>query len=180
MRDDVVDIERLDEHLGARAEFLLPPLAFLGLGQDIDIPAGELGGEPHILPAPADRQRELLVGHDNLDAALLFVHHDFRDLGGRQRAQAWLEQQNEKLSLRRRELGVSEELAAIEGLNPGMLVTLGEAGVKTLDDLADLSTDELVDKKDGILRGHDLSRADAETMIMAARAHWFEGDEAKA
>jgi N utilization substance protein A len=98
----------------------------------------------------------------------------------RQRAQAWLEQQNEKLSQRRRELGVSEELATVEGLTPGMLVTLGEAGVKTLDDLADLSTDELVDKKDGILRGHDLGRADAEAMIMAARAHWFEGDQAKA
>jgi N utilization substance protein A len=98
----------------------------------------------------------------------------------RQRAQAWLEQQNEKLSERRRELGVSEELATVEGLTPGMLVTLGEAGVKTLDDLADLSTDELVDKKDGILRGHDLGRAEAEAMIMAARAHWFEGDQAKA
>jgi N utilization substance protein A len=98
----------------------------------------------------------------------------------RQRAQAWLEQQNEKLSLRRRELGVAEDLASVEGLTPGMLVTLGEAGVKTLNDLADLATDELVDKKDGILRGHDLSRADAEAMIMAARAHWFEGDQAKA
>jgi N utilization substance protein A len=98
----------------------------------------------------------------------------------RQRAQAWLEQQNEKLSQRRRELGVSEELATVEGLTPGMLVTLGEAGVKTLDDLADLSTDELVDKKDGILRGHDLGRTEAEAMIMAARAHWFEGDQAKA
>jgi N utilization substance protein A len=98
----------------------------------------------------------------------------------RQRAQAWLEQQNEKLSQRRRELGVSEELATVEGLTPGMLVTLGEAGVKTLDDLADLSTDELVDKKDGILRSHDLGRAEAEAMIMAARAHWFEGDQAKA
>jgi N utilization substance protein A len=95
----------------------------------------------------------------------------------RQRAQAWLEQQNEKLSQRRKELGVSDELAAIEGLTPAMLVTLGEAGVKTLDDLADLSTDELIDKKDGILREHDLGRAEAEAMIMAARAHWFEGEK---
>ena len=78
-----------------------------------------------------------------------------------------------------RELGVSDELAAVEGLTPGMLVTLGENGVKTLDDLADLAADELIDKKDGILRGHDLSRADANAIIMAARAHWFEGDEAR-
>jgi len=96
----------------------------------------------------------------------------------RQRAQAYLEQQNEKLTERRRELGVSDELAAVEGLNPAMLVTLGEAGVKTLDDLADLATDELIDKKDGILKAHELGRAEAEAMIMAARAHWF-ADEKK-
>jgi transcription termination/antitermination protein NusA len=97
----------------------------------------------------------------------------------RQRAQAYLEQQNEKLTERRRELGVADALAALEGLTPAMLVTLGEAGVKTLDDLADLSTDELIDKKDGVLKGHDMARADAEALIMAARAHWF-ADEAKA
>jgi N utilization substance protein A len=54
-----------------------------------------------------------------------------------------------------------------------MLVTLGEHGVKTLDDLADLSSDELVDPQDGILRGSGLSTADANAVIMAARAHWF-------
>jgi N utilization substance protein A len=96
----------------------------------------------------------------------------------RQRAQAYLEQQNEKLTERRRELGVSDELAAVEGLSPAMLVTLGEAGVKTLDDLADLATDELIDKKDGVLKAHELGRAEAEAMIMAARAHWF-ADDAK-
>jgi N utilization substance protein A len=30
-----------------------------------------------------------------------------------------------------------------------MLVTLGKAGIKTLDDLADLATDELIAKKRG-------------------------------
>ena len=39
----------------------------------------------------------------------------------------------------------ADELAAIEALTPAMLVTLGEAGVKTLDDLADLAGDELID-----------------------------------
>jgi N utilization substance protein A len=54
-----------------------------------------------------------------------------------------------------------------------MLVTLGENGIKTLDDLADLSSDELIDPQDGILRGTGLSSADANSVIMAARAHWF-------
>jgi N utilization substance protein A len=91
----------------------------------------------------------------------------------RERARVFLQEQNEKLSARRRELGVDDTLATIEGLTPAMLVTLGENGVKTLDDLADLSSDELIDPQDGILRGTNLSSADANSIIMAARAHWF-------
>ncbi len=85
MGDDIVDVEGLDEHLAARAELLLAALALLGLGQDVDVPAGELRGEPHVLPAPADGERELVVGHDDLDAALLLVHHHLGDLGRRER-----------------------------------------------------------------------------------------------
>ncbi len=96
----------------------------------------------------------------------------------RERARAHLQEQNEKLTARRRELGVEDTLAAIEGLTPAMLVMLGENGVKTLDDLADLSSGELVDDGDGILRETNLSEADANSIIMAARAHWFEGDSA--
>jgi N utilization substance protein A len=91
----------------------------------------------------------------------------------RERARVFLQEQNEKLSARRRELGVDDSLATIEGLTPAMLVTLGESGIKTLDDLADLSSDELVDPQDGVLRGTGLSSADANSIIMAARAHWF-------
>ncbi len=91
----------------------------------------------------------------------------------RDRARVFLQEQNEKLSARRRELGVDDALATIEGLTPAMLVTLGENGIKTLDDLADLSSDELIDPQDGILRGTSLSSTDASSIIMAARAHWF-------
>jgi N utilization substance protein A len=67
---------------------------------------------------------------------------------------------------------VADELAAIEGLAPAMLVKLGEKGVKTLDDLGDLASDELIDivGKDG------LNEDEANAVIMAARAHWFEGE----
>jgi N utilization substance protein A len=95
----------------------------------------------------------------------------------RERARAYLQAQDERLSQRRRELGVSEELAAVEGLNPAMLVALGEAGVKSLDDLADLSGDELTSRSDGILRNFPLSETDANAMVMVARAHWFKDDE---
>src|SRR5215475_7450580 len=94
----------------------------------------------------------------------------------RERARVFLQEQNERLSARRRELGVEDALAGVERLTPAMLVTLGENGVKTLDDLADLSSGELIDEKDGILRGSGLSEADANSVIMAARAHWFEGE----
>ncbi|MGH7184950.1 MAG: helix-hairpin-helix domain-containing protein, partial [Pseudomonadota bacterium] len=89
---------------------------------------------------------------------------------------SYLQEQNEKLTARRRELGVEDVLTTIEGLTPAMLVALGENGIKTLDDLADLSTGELVDSGDGILRGTGLTEKEANAVIMAARAHWFEGE----
>ncbi|MDQ7248536.1 transcription termination factor NusA [Rhodospirillaceae bacterium R-7] len=95
------------------------------------------------------------------------------------RAVAWIEAEAERLNARRRELGVADEVAAIEGLTPAMLVALGEKGVKSLDDLADLAADELNDEKDGILKDFEVSTEDANAIIMAARAHWF-ADEKQA
>ena len=90
----------------------------------------------------------------------------------RNRAQSYLEERESELSDRRRELGVSDELAEMEQLNANMLVKLGENGIKTRDDLADLASDELVE-----MLGDDApSEEDAGQIIMAARAHWFEDD----
>ena len=61
----------------------------------------------------------------------------------RERAQAYLEKRDAELTEKRRALGVEDTLAEIEELNPQRLVRLGESGVKTMDDLADLSTEEL-------------------------------------
>jgi N utilization substance protein A len=87
----------------------------------------------------------------------------------RDRARLFLDQQNSELTERRQALGVSEEIAAIEGFSPVMLVKLGENGVKTLDDLADLAGDELRE----ILGKDAMSLDEANEIIMAARAHWF-------
>jgi len=94
----------------------------------------------------------------------------------RDRALAYLEQRDAALSEQRVALGVTDEVAAVEGLTPTMLVALGEKEVKTLDDLGDLATDELVE----IVGADAITAADAEKIIMAARAHWFTDEEAPA
>jgi transcription termination/antitermination protein NusA len=98
---------------------------------------------------------------------------------------------------RRRELGVADELTELEGLSPAMLVTLGELGVKTLDDLAD-AADELRfacsgqrgehtleamaglpnSEVDRILQASPIGQDEANAIIMAARAHWFDDEPA--
>ena len=80
---------------------------------------------------------------------------------------------NKELNERRIELGVSDEIAAIDGLDPAILVALGENEIKTLDDLGDLAGDELVE----ILGNLAPSIEEANAVIMVARAHWFEDEE---
>jgi N utilization substance protein A len=92
------------------------------------------------------------------------------------RAQAFIARRDGELTERSQELGVTEEVAAIEPLTPAMLVALGEKKVKTLDDLADLASDELME----IVGAENMDEQTANEVIMAARAHWFEGGEDKA
>ena len=89
------------------------------------------------------------------------------------RADLFLQRRDAEADEKRRELGVSDDIASIESLTPAMLVQLGEKGIKTLDDLADLAGDELVE----IVGEAAMNAEDANAIIMAARAHWFTGDE---
>lgn len=87
---------------------------------------------------------------------------------------------------RRIELGVADELRDIDGITTPMMVALGENEVKTVEDLAGCATDDLVGYTEGrgpeavrhagYLDGFEVSRAEAEAMIMAARVHagWVE------
>jgi N utilization substance protein A len=96
-----------------------------------------------------------------------------------QRARTALERRDREYEERRRELGVEDELAALEGLTPGMLVALGEKNVKTLDGLADLAGDELLELLAGSDKGGvELDLEAANALIMRARAHWFENEDA--
>jgi transcription termination/antitermination protein NusA len=65
----------------------------------------------------------------------------------------------------------SQDLRDLEGLTPELISKLADGGVHTLDDLADLAVDELVE-----ITGQ--SDEAAKTMIMKAREHWFTNDAA--
>ncbi|MBO0739279.1 MAG: transcription termination/antitermination protein NusA [Alphaproteobacteria bacterium] len=94
-----------------------------------------------------------------------------------ERARSFLERRDHEYEQRRRELGVSDELAALERLTPGMLVVLGENNVTTLDDFAGLAGDELMELLEASNKGGaKLSLDEANTLIMQARAHWYEDD----
>jgi len=98
-----------------------------------------------------------------------------------ERARVSLERRDREYEERRQELGVSDELAALERLTPGMLVALGEKGIKTLDDFADLAGDELVELLEGSDKGGAKLDLDvANELIMQARAHWYEDEGAPA
>jgi N utilization substance protein A len=92
----------------------------------------------------------------------------------KRRAVAFIEKRDRELDAKRRELGVEDGVAEIGGFSPQMLVQLGEKGVKTLEDLADLAGDELVE----ILGTEAVDEENANAIIMAARqaAGWF-GDK---
>ncbi len=118
------------------------------------------------------------------------------------RAAEAIERHEEAARVQRRELGVEDDLAELPHLTEAMLVVLGKAGIKTLDDLADLATDELIAKKreaprrrnpeagpqlkraalqreqdkGGVLGEFGLSEEQGNEIIMAARAHWFDDE----
>jgi N utilization substance protein A len=92
------------------------------------------------------------------------------------RAEAFIARRDSELDEKRRALGVSDEIAAIEAFTPAMLVALGEKGVKSLDDLADLASDELIE----IVGSEAMTEEVANEIIMAARAHWFADEDAAA
>ena len=91
----------------------------------------------------------------------------------RERALTSLKEKEEKIKDDLSNMGISEELSQFEGLTPSMLVKLGNAGVKTVDDLADLSSDELKEALEEIT----LSNKEADEIIMSARSSWFDDDK---
>ncbi len=103
------------------------------------------------------------------------------------RAREYLELQAAEQDKERRELGVTDEVAFMEGVTPAWAVLLGKEDIKTMDDLAGLVPDDLVGWKEpgpngkpqwqpGILPKGEMSRDEAELFILRARvsAGWVE------
>jgi len=103
------------------------------------------------------------------------------------RAQEFIDAQNREMDDKRRELGVEDSVLEVDGVTAAMAVSLGENGVKTLEDLAGCATDDLLgyyetgkDKErtriPGALEGFGLGQDEANAIIMKARvkAGWIE------
>jgi N utilization substance protein A len=105
------------------------------------------------------------------------------------RARDYLAREEAELDEKRKQLGVEDALKDIPGITTAMLVKLGENDIKTVEDLAGCATDDLFgwsERKDGetvrhpgALDGFDLSRDDAEALIMLARvkAGWIKEED---
>ena len=105
------------------------------------------------------------------------------------RARDYLGKIEAELDAKRQELGVEDALKEVPGITTAMLVTLGEEGIKTVEDLAGCATDDLAgwsERKDGettrnsgFLDGFELSREEIEALIMQARvkAGWIKEED---
>jgi transcription termination/antitermination protein NusA len=101
------------------------------------------------------------------------------------RAREYLERIEAEHDAKRTELGVADEMREVPGITTAMMVALGEDGVKTIEDFAGYAVDDLVGWKerkdgetkffDGVLTSFNVSRVDAEEMVMSARlkAGWI-------
>ena len=95
------------------------------------------------------------------------------------RATDFLNKENKELEEKCNELGIADDLLEIEDLSLKMIVTLGENDVKTLEDFAYCSSDDLLGwdeivegekkREEGILEGFDISISQANDLIMSAR-----------
>jgi len=95
------------------------------------------------------------------------------------RAADFLNKENKELEEKCKSLGIAEDLLGIEELSLKMIVSLGENDVKTLEDFAYCSSDDLLGwdevidgekkREKGILEGHDINISQANELIMSAR-----------
>src|SRR6187401_488496 len=105
------------------------------------------------------------------------------------RAKEYLGKIEGELDAKRKELGVEDAVKDVPGVTTAMLVKFGEGGIKSVEDLAGCATDDLSgwsERKDGettrypgFLDGFELSRDDAEALIMQARvkAGWIKEED---
>ncbi len=92
----------------------------------------------------------------------------------RQRARDYLEAQADEAQKKLKEMGVADDLINFEPLSLDILKVIAVKGIKTLDDLADLAADEFKE----LAPNSGLNDDQINELIMKAREHWFDGDNA--
>src|SRR5499433_431254 len=129
----------------------------------------------------------LLVDEKELAGIEGFDEETAQELASR--AREFLDKEEAELDAKRKDLGVEDALKEVPGVSTKMLVEMGRDGIKTVEDLAGCVTDDLIgwsERKDGetvkhagILDEFELTREDAETLIMQARlkAGWIKEED---
>ena len=90
----------------------------------------------------------------------------------KERAVTYLEEKDEEYEKERVKLGISDDMKEIDGLDQEMIIILGKNNIKTKNDLADLSSDELQE----MLQGRFDKNEEADKIIMKAREDWFKNE----
>jgi N utilization substance protein A len=149
---------------------------------DVDEVVGQL------LASEGFRSVEELAYVDLSEVAAIEGFDEDTALEIQNRAKEYLARIEAEQDARRRELGVADELREIDGVTTAMMVKFGENDVKTIEDLAGCATDDLTgwtEKKNGetvktagFLDGIEISREEAESLVMRARVKMGWVDEA--
>lgn len=186
----VVPQEQFSIAIGRRGQNV--KLASLLLGCDIDVLTEEQEQERRSNENKVRSQRfmealdvdemiaHLLIaeGFSNVDEIALVDLNELAEIEGfdedvakelQSRAKEYVEKRNKEFEEKSKSLGIDDKLQAVEGLDRDMLLTLAANGIKTIDDLADLAADELIE----ILGENTVSIQEANKIIMGAREHWF-------
>ena len=127
-------------------------------------------------------------GFANLEELAYVEPHELSSIDGideetgaelQRRALDVIEAANREADAKRRELGVLDEVGEIPGMTPQMMAAFGENDVKTVEDVAGCSADDLTGYDDskkgerfhvkGILEDLGISKDDAEQLVMQAR-----------
>ena len=91
----------------------------------------------------------------------------------KERAKQTLVKELGELEKKKKELNISDDIQKIKKFTIYDLIKLGENNIKTLNDLADLSSDELLD----LLDAKNIKKVDADEIIMKSREGWFKKDK---
>jgi N utilization substance protein A len=171
---DIDILTEAEESERRQKEFIERTQAFMA-ALDVDEVVGQL------LASEGFRSVEELAYVDAAEVAAIEGFDEDTAVEIQNRAREYLERVEAEQDALRRELGVADELREIEGVTTAMLVKFGENDVKTIEDLAGCATDDLVgwtEKKNGetvrtpgYLDGLDVSREEAEAIVMRARVN---------